>query len=116
VLGVEADPEVPLDQLGDTGGGPQRGPPAVGLGPLGEQALQLRKLTVGETGSGAGVRLGGERCERFAGELDPGVDGGASAAEEVGDVGGGFALLDEFDGPEAATLEFGGSPDRSHTH
>ncbi len=38
----------------------------------------------------------------------------ASAAEEPGDILGGFARLDELDGPEAATLEFFCGPDRSH--
>jgi len=37
----------------------------------------------------------------------------ASAAEEPGEIFGGFALLDERDGPEAATLEFLCGPDRS---
>ena len=99
MLGVEADAEVALDQLGDPCGGPQLGPPAVGLGPLQQQGLQLAQLLGGEPGLGAGVGLGGQLLGRLAGELDPGVDGGAAAAEEVGDVVGRFALLDEFDGP-----------------
>ena len=97
VLGVEGDAEVPLDQLGDPGGGPQLGPPAVGLGPF-RAGLPVPESLAGQRGPGVG--LGGE-LPRGLGELHPGVDGGAAAAEEVGDVVGGFALLDEFDGPEA---------------
>ncbi len=59
--------------------------------------------------------LGGELAEGLLGEFDPSIDGGAAAAEEAGDIIGGFALRDEFDGAEAATLEFFGGPDRSHT-
>jgi hypothetical protein len=63
VLGVEADVEVALDQLGGPGGGPQLGAPAVGLGPLQQQGLQLLQLGVGEAGLGSGVGLGSERPE-----------------------------------------------------
>ena len=68
-----------------------------------------------EPGGAAGVGLGGELAEVLAGELHPGVDGGAAAAEEAGDVLGRLPLLDQFDGPEAAALEFFGGPDGSHT-
>lgn len=104
-----------LDQLSGPCGGPQLGPPAVGLGPLSEQALKLRKLPGVETRFGAGVRLGGERPDRPSGELDPGIDRGPPTSEEAGDVVGRLALVDEFEGPEAAALEFFGGPDRSHT-
>jgi hypothetical protein len=56
---VEADAEVALDQRGDPAGGPQFGPPAVGLGPLQEQALQFSDLLMSEAWSPAGVGLGG---------------------------------------------------------
>ena len=41
------------------------------------------------------------------------ADGGASAAQEAGDVLGRFALLDKLHGTEAATLEFFGGSDVS---
>ena len=66
-------------------------------------------------GLGPGWGLAASASERLPGELDPGVDGGAAAAEEAGDVVGGFALLDQLDGPEAAALEFFGGSDGSHT-
>src|SRR5262245_3552469 len=115
VLGVEADVEVPLDQFGGPGGRPQFGPPAVGLGALQEQGSQSPQLLGGEPGPGAGMGLGGQLLGCLAGELHPGVDGGASAAEEVGDVLGGLPLLDEFDGTDTATLEFFSGSDGSHT-
>ena len=65
---------------------------------------------------GPGWGLAASAAEVLAGELHPGVDGGAAAAEEVGDVVGGLPLLDQLDGPEAAALEFFGGPDGSHTH
>jgi hypothetical protein len=58
--------------------------------------------------------LGGEGPQGLPGEPDSGVDGRSPAAEESGDLVGGFALLDQLDGPEAATLEFFCGPDRSH--
>jgi hypothetical protein len=48
VLGVEAHLEVPLDQVGDPGGGPQLGAPAVGHGPLQEQLLKPLAVRLGE--------------------------------------------------------------------
>jgi len=59
--------------------------------------------------------LGGEGPQGLPGALDLGVDGAAAAPEESGDIVGGFALLDEFDGPQAAALEFFGGSDGSHT-
>jgi hypothetical protein len=59
------------------------------------------------------VRPGGQRPQGLPGELDPGGDGRPPAPEESGDVGGGFALLDEFDGAEAAALKFFGGADGS---
>jgi hypothetical protein len=113
MLGVEVGPEVTFNQLGGPGGGPQLGAPAVGLGPLQEQPLEFLQLLRAQSGLGAGVRPGGEGPQGLPGELDPGVDGGAPTPEESGDLVGGFALLDEFDGPEAATLEFFSGPNRS---
>src|SRR5262249_50948787 len=106
VLGVEADVEVPLDQFGGPGGGPQCGPPAVGLGALQEPSFQFPELLGGEPGLGADMGLGGQRLGCLAGELHPGGDRGTSAAEEVGNVVGGLPLLDEFNGTDAAALEF----------
>src|SRR5690348_4997954 len=76
--------------------------PAVGLGALQEQALQPLQVLGGQPG--------------LLGALDSGVDGGSSAAKEVGHVVGGFALLDEFDGAQAAALGFFSGSDGSHTY
>ena len=95
VLGVEADLEMPLDQLSGPGGGPQLGPPSMGLGPLEHQGLQLLQLPRRQAGLGAGMRLAGQLLGGLPGELDPGVDGGTPVAEEVSDIVGRFALLDE---------------------
>ena len=115
VLGVEADLEMPLDQLGGPGGGPQLGPKAVGFGALQQQSFESPQLLGGEPGLGAGVGPGGELLGGLAGELHPSVDGGSPAAQEVGDVFGGLTLFDELDGPEAAALEFFSGSDGSHT-
>jgi hypothetical protein len=61
------------------------------------------------------MRPGGQLLEALLGELEPGVDGGSPAAEESGHVLGGFPFVDQFDGLEAASLQFLGGPDGSHT-
>ncbi len=48
-------------------------------------------------------------------ELEPGGDGGASAAAAVGALVGGFPRLDEVDGPAPAALEFVSGSDGSQT-
>ena len=47
-------------------------------------------LLVGEPGLGTGIRPGGQLPGILSVGLHPGGDGGATAAEEVGDLGGGF--------------------------
>ena len=116
MLDVEGGLEHPVDQDGDPGGGPQRGPPAMGLGPLLELVLELLELGVIESRLWPGVGPGGELLDRLLGLLDPSVDGGPAATEEVGDLVGGLALLDKFDGPDAAALEFFCDADRSGDH
>src|SRR5262249_16480484 len=80
-----------------------------------EQGLKVPELLGGEPGFGPGVGLGDQLLGRLAGEFHPSINGGSSTAEEVGDVVGGFPLLDKFDGTKATTLEFLGGSDRSHT-
>ena len=116
VLGVEADLEVPLDQLSDPCGGPQFSPPAMGLGPLQEQPFEFRQWLGGQSRLGTEMRLGGESLQTLSRELDPGVDGGSATAEKVGDIVGRFTLFDQFDGTESAALKFLGGPDGSHTN
>ena len=58
MLGVVADVEVPLDQAGHPGGGPQLVVPPVGLRPLRQQRLQLsggRRRTGRVSGRGGGL-------------------------------------------------------------
>jgi hypothetical protein len=116
VLGMEGDLELTFDQLGDPTGGPQFGSPAVVLGPLLEMVFQLLELGIVEPGLGSGVRLGGEFLDGVFCLLHPGIDGGSATAKEVGHIVGGFPLSDEFDGPDATTLEFFCGADGSHTH
>ena len=85
------------------------------MAPFSSRPSKLLDLLVGEPGLGAGVGPGGQRLGGLPVELQPGVDGGAAAAEEVGDLGGGLPLLDQFDGPAAAAFEFFGGSDGSHT-
>jgi hypothetical protein len=115
VLGVEADAEVPLDQRGHSVSGPQLGAPAVGLGSLEQQLLQLLELPIVQSGGAAGVGPGGQGFGAFPVEFQPGGDGGSTAAEEVGDIVRGFPPLDQFDGSATAAFEFLGSTDGSHT-
>lgn len=98
-----------------TRGGPQLGPPAVGLGPLRQQGFQPLAVGVGESGRPPGVGFGGELSGVLAGELHPGGDGGAAATEEVSDLVEGFPSVDEFNGPQAAALQLLGCADGSHT-
>ena len=50
-----------------------------------------------------GLRL---QAVGFLGHASPAVDGGGANAEDTGDRGRGFALLDEFDGAATAAFEF----------
>lgn len=114
VLRVELDGESLLDQLGDTFSGPELGFPATGLGSLLQQHLKFLELFSGEAWLGAEVGLGHELPGSQLGKFDPGVDGGASTAEKVGNIVGRFPLLDEFNGTDTATLEFFGGSNGSH--
>src|SRR5262245_26131515 len=96
MLGVVGDAEVPADDDGDAGRGPQVGGPSVAGGALQEQAFQLGQLGVGQAVravQGDGVEAAGGACE-----ADPAVDGGALDAEDAGDGGGGLAFAVGRDG------------------
>jgi hypothetical protein len=106
MFGVECNLELASDQFGNPSGGPQFRPPAVVLGTLLEKAFESLELSRIEPRPWPGMGLGSEFLDGLSGELHPGVDGGASAAEEMGDLVGGLALGDEFNGSDAATLKF----------
>src|SRR5439155_2933499 len=70
VVGVVANVEVPADEFGDAGGGPEAVRPAVGLSPAGEQDFQAAELAaaqvrrpvrVGPGGQGGVPAAGGRR-------------------------------------------------------
>src|SRR5512142_2434805 len=62
-----------------------------------------------------GMRLGGQLTGGFAMLFQPGVDGRPAAAQEAGDHGRMFALVDELNGAATPAFEFFCSSDRSHT-
>ena len=57
----------------------------------------------------------GVQAVGFLGHASPAVDGGSADAEDTGDDGRGFALLDEFDGAATAAFEFSSGSFGSHT-
>jgi hypothetical protein len=116
VLGMEADVEMTANQLGSSIGGPQFGAPAMDLGASEQQRLQAAHLIVIEPGRPAGVALGGELLGGLLIQLQPGVDGGAGAAQEAGDLAGMLAFVDKLNGAAAPTFEFFCSSYGSHTH
>ena len=103
-----------LDQHRDAIGGPKLGAPAVLAGPLQEQPFELTELIGMEARGSARRGLGSELFGGLAIQLQPGVDGGPAAAEEAGDHGGMFALIDKLNGTAAPAFEFFYSSHRSH--
>src|SRR5207244_8523505 len=105
VFGVVVDRPVSADQGGDTVCGPQVVGPAVLLGALPEELLQLLELPVPQTGAWTGE---GSRLEPAFGarQASPAVDGSLMNAEDAGDDGRGLALLDECDGAAPAAFQF----------
>src|SRR4029077_14378742 len=102
---VEGDAEALLDESGDTVGSPQLVGPAVLFGALAEEAFEFAQLVVGESGRGTGDGS----CVQSVGLLShasPAMNGRGADAENAGDDGRRFALLDEFDGAAAAAFEF----------
>ena len=60
VIGMVGDAEAATDQFGDAAAGPQFIGPAVGLGPLEQELLQLEQLRVGQAWCLAGPRFGSQ--------------------------------------------------------
>ena len=115
VLDVVSDAEVFGDHLGDPAGAPEVVVVAMGPRALQKQGLQLSDLRVGEQRGGARMGLGVQLVGGLAGELQPGVDGGAAAAEDAGHVVDVLAVLDQFNGPASSSFELFGGSDGSHT-
>ncbi len=109
VLGVVGDAEAFADEPGDAVGGPQFVVPAVFLGALEKEAFEFAEVVVGQPGRGAGDGPG-VQAVGLAGHASPAVQGGDADAEDAGDRGGGFALLDEFHGAATAAFQFAGVP------
>ena len=116
MLRVVVDAEVSWDQLGDACGCPQLSSPAVSLGPLQEQLLEAVELRGVESRRATGVKFGSKLSRGFTLEFEPGIDGRPTAAEEVCDGGGMFALIDQLNGTAAPAFEFFCSSDRSHAN
>src|SRR6478736_4945258 len=111
---MAAPVQPPADDLGDPLGAPEVVVPAVGLGPLQQQPLELPELLGGQPGPWAGVRLGGQGLGRVLGRGQPAIQRGAADAEDASDDGGRLALLHELDGPATAAFQFFGGPYGSH--
>src|SRR5262249_38692755 len=90
---------------GDAIRGPELVGPAMLLGSLGQQRLELGELVLGEPGRGAGMGLG-PQAALDAGQAPPTVDGGLVNPQDAGHEGRGLALFDECDGASSAALEF----------
>src|SRR5262249_20641472 len=114
VLGVVGPAEALADEPRHAGGGPQLVGPAVLPGTLGEEALELLEVVVGQprrrTGAGAGVE-----AVRPAGQAPPAMHGGGLDTEDAGDLGRGLAPLDQFNGAATPALQFFGGSFGSHS-
>ena len=113
VFGVIGDTEVPLDQDGDAGGGPQFGGPAVVAGALPKQLFQAGQQGVGQprrSADGDGVQATG-----LAGHADPAMNRGPINAENLGDGGRGLAFAVGGDGALSAMGQLFWGSVRSHT-
>ncbi len=107
MLGVIVDAEVIRDQARHAGGGPEFVVPAVDLGTLEQQAFQLLEVVVGQAGRRAGLWA----CVQSAwdaGVANPTRDALVMDAENTGDIGPAFAVLNECDGPLAAAFQLRG--------
>src|SRR5204863_6839878 len=90
MLGVVVQLEMPLDEDGDAGGGPQLVGPAVALGSLLEQFGEAGQVVVGEARL-ADAGDGGESLG-LGSEAPPAVDGVDMDAEDGGDRAGPLAF------------------------
>jgi hypothetical protein len=87
----------------------------MGFGTLQKQFLELLQLVGTEAWRSAGVRFSSKLVQGFTIQFQPGVDGGPAAAEEVSDIIGMFALVNQLNGAATPAFEFFCSSDRSHT-
>src|SRR5581483_8807540 len=115
VLGVVVEVELPLDQPGDAGGGPEFVVPAVGLRTLRQQARQRPEVGVGQArcrgGWGLGVHPAGP-----PGRPDPPGHGLVVDAEHLGDGLAGLATGHSLHGLLSAAFQFSsGSKGSAHT-
>ena len=109
------DAELPLDEAGHTGGGPELVVPPVGLRPLRQQTFQSAEVGVGQTWGRAGLRLG-IQATGLAGRPDPAGDGLDVDAEYPGDGLAGLAVGHGLYRPLAAAFQFvSGSNGSAHT-
>jgi len=103
VVGVVADAEPLVDQLGQAAGGPQLGGEAEGAGLLQQPAEDLPLVGRREVGGRPGVGLGLEAVGAVGPEGgEPAADGALGDAQEGSDVFAAPALLDPPDGETAA--------------
>src|SRR5262249_37289973 len=115
VIGIVGDAEMPADQLSDAGGGPEVVRPAVGLGPLFQQAFHRSELAVGEAWRRAGVRPGRQATGTMFVGRQPAVERRAVDAENARNVRGSLALAVQLHGTAATAFEFSSGSKRS-TH
>lgn len=103
---VITDPELLVNQLGDTGRRPDSADPAKVSGALGQQSRQLGELFGGEARLRAGRRLiaQGRRPPALGGPREPLADGPLSDAQGAGDGALFPALLMQDPGALAAAF------------
>src|SRR5262249_9403691 len=114
MLGVVGDAEALADEPCDAVGGPQLVGPAVLVGALPQEAFEFAEVVVRQPGRRARDGLGIEAM-RPAGHPAPAMQGGRADAEDAGDHGRGFALVDEFHRATAAAFQFSCGSFGSHT-
>jgi len=105
VFGVVVHAEAAADEGGHAGGSPQLVGPAVLVGTLQEEAFQFVQVVVGEPRGGAGDGFGVEAM-RVSGQAAPAMDGGFMDAQDAGDGGGRFPVVNQVHGSAASAFEF----------
>jgi hypothetical protein len=102
---MEPNVEVPANDFGDTGTGPQAVGPTVSLSALAEQTVQSLQLFGGQAWRRAELGLG-RQAVRLAGRSQPTVHGHAIHADNARDCLGALAPTNSVHGLPAAAFKF----------
>src|SRR6516165_11411001 len=115
MFGVVVHAEAAADEAGHAAGGPEWVGPAVLVGPLEQEALELAEVVLREPWGGAGLGLG-VQPRWGSGHASPAVDGGLVDAQDAGDGGGRLPLVDQVHRTTPPAFQFSCCSDGScHT-